>query len=209
MQYFTSYELQVSLCIHIDFISDKTSITLFTCTINKKSHNRWRRWCCGLVNISVKSSYEVRNGLTCIQNWQDVSLLMRTSKGTKMVSWSCVTDTGTFSASYEHWFKTSMWQANIDKPIKTRMWASAQRDGRPAEYRWCPMFNAAKFGWCPILECRAIMLPRRETSWNLQGYPKLPDRSQLLVGRSSRYCVNMWRRYCCLTSFFSNCRYVP
>jgi len=26
------------------------------------------------------------------------------------------------------------------------MWANAQRDGRPAEYRWCPLFNAAKFG---------------------------------------------------------------
>ena len=23
------------------------------------------------------------------------------------------------------------------------MWANAQRDGRPAEYRWCPLFNAA------------------------------------------------------------------
>jgi len=29
----------------------------------------------------------------------------------------------------------------------TRMWANAQRDGRPAEYRWRPLFNAAKFGW--------------------------------------------------------------
>jgi len=26
------------------------------------------------------------------------------------------------------------------------MWANVQRDGRPAEYRWRPMFNAAKFG---------------------------------------------------------------
>jgi len=26
------------------------------------------------------------------------------------------------------------------------MWANAQRDGRPAEYRWRPLFNAAKFG---------------------------------------------------------------
>jgi len=26
------------------------------------------------------------------------------------------------------------------------MWANAQRDGRPAEYKWCPLFNAAKFG---------------------------------------------------------------
>ena len=22
------------------------------------------------------------------------------------------------------------------------MWANAQRDGRPAEHRWCPLFNA-------------------------------------------------------------------
>jgi len=28
----------------------------------------------------------------------------------------------------------------------TRMRAIAQRDGRPAEYRWRPLFNAAKFG---------------------------------------------------------------
>jgi len=43
------------------------------------------------------------------------------------------------------------------------MWANAQRDGRPAEYRWRPLFNAAvwlcsntakmqnplKFAWVP------------------------------------------------------------
>jgi len=32
------------------------------------------------------------------------------------------------------------------KKRKTRMWANAQRDGRPAEHRWRPLFNAAKFG---------------------------------------------------------------
>jgi len=26
------------------------------------------------------------------------------------------------------------------------MWANAQRDGRPAEYKWRPLFNATKFG---------------------------------------------------------------
>jgi len=25
------------------------------------------------------------------------------------------------------------------------MWANAQPDGRPAEHRWRPLFNAAKF----------------------------------------------------------------
>jgi len=29
---------------------------------------------------------------------------------------------------------------------KLEMWANAQRDGRPAEYSWRPLFNAAKFG---------------------------------------------------------------
>jgi len=33
-----------------------------------------------------------------------------------------------------------------DNDNNTRMWANAQRDGRPAEYRWRPLFNAAKFG---------------------------------------------------------------
>jgi len=82
------------------------------------------------------------------------------------------------------------------------MWANSQRDGRPAEYRWRPLFNAAKFGWRPLLECRAVTLPRHETRWNLHGCPKLTKRSQPLVSRSSPYCKDMWRRYCCLTSFF-------
>jgi len=30
--------------------------------------------------------------------------------------------------------------------FKLEMWANAQRDGRPAEHRWRPLFNAAKFG---------------------------------------------------------------
>jgi len=29
---------------------------------------------------------------------------------------------------------------------KLEMWANAQRDVRPAEYRWHPLFNATKFG---------------------------------------------------------------
>jgi len=31
------------------------------------------------------------------------------------------------------------------KKEETRMWTNAQRDGRPAEYRWRPLFNASKF----------------------------------------------------------------
>jgi len=54
------------------------------------------------------------------------------------------------------------------------MWANVQRDGRPAEYSWCPLFNAAKFGWRPLLQCSVLTLPRRETRWNLLGAPNSP-----------------------------------
>ena len=77
-----------------------------------------------------------------------------------------------------------------------------QCDSHPAECRWRPLYNAAKYGWRPVLECRAVTLRRRKTRWNLQGCPKLPNRSQPLVGRKSPYYEDMWRRYCCLTSFF-------
>jgi len=34
----------------------------------------------------------------------------------------------------------------VTQQCKLEMWANAQRDGRPAKYRWRPLFNAAKFG---------------------------------------------------------------
>ena len=90
------------------------------------------------------------------------------------------------------------------------MWANAQRDGRPAEYSWRPLFNTAKFGERPLLECRAVTLPKREIRCNLQGCLKLANRSQPLVGRSSAHCEDIWRRHCCLfNNFFSDCRYMP
>jgi len=62
------------------------------------------------------------------------------------------------------------------------MWANAQRDGRPAEYRWRPPapFEQRHKVWLrrPLLECHAVTLPRRETRWNLLGCPKLPNGSQ-------------------------------
>jgi len=95
------------------------------------------------------------------------------------------------------------------KKERNRMWANAQRNGRPAEYRWRPLFNAANFGWRPLLECRAVTLPRRESRSNWKGCLKLANRSQPLVGRSSPYYKDMRRRYRCLTSFFSICQYMP
>ena len=85
---------------------------------------------------------------------------------------------------------------------KTRMYANAQRDGRPAEYRWRPLFTAAKFRWRPLLECRAVTKPRRKPRWNLPGCPKQSNRSQPLVGRSSPYCEAMWGEILLSNKFF-------
>ena len=46
--------------------------------------------------------------------------------------------------------------------LTLEMSANAQRDGRPAEYRWRSLLNAAEFGSRPILYCRAVTLPRSE-----------------------------------------------
>jgi len=74
----------------------------------------------------------------------------------------------TFTMSITTTFKQSI-PTQPAQNDKLEMWANAQRDGRPAGYMWRPLFNAAKFGWHPLLECRAVTLPRRETRWNLQG----------------------------------------
>jgi len=73
------------------------------------------------------------------------------------------------TATVEHDHETPRWKSNPPRSVavwppevaKTRsrpkklmssisqkleMWANAQRDGRPAEYSWRPLFNAAKFG---------------------------------------------------------------
>jgi len=56
--------------------------------------------------------------------------------------------------------------SRIGKQEQTRMWANTQHDGRPAQRRWRPLFNAAKFGWRPLLDSREVTLPRHESRWN-------------------------------------------
>jgi len=52
------------------------------------------------------------------------------------------------SRGHEHQLRPKLSQRTekCEKQRQTRMWANAQPDGRPAEHRWRPLFNAAKFG---------------------------------------------------------------
>ena len=53
-----------------------------------------------------------------------------------------------------------------------------------------------------VSRCRAVTLRRCESHSNLEGCPKQVNRSQPLLGGTSPYYEDMWRRYWCLTSFF-------
>ena len=81
------------------------------------------------------------------------------------------------------------------------MWANAQRDGRPAEYRWRPLFNAAVW-LTPTTRVPCSNAAKMRNPLKYLRCPKLTKLSQPRVGRSSPYCEVMYRRYCCLTSFF-------
>jgi len=49
------------------------------------------------------------------------------------------------------------------------------RDGRPAEHRWRPLFNAAKFGCRPLyIECCAVTLQDAKPVEICRGAPNSP-----------------------------------
>ena len=83
---------------------------------------------------------------------------------------------------------------------KLEMWANDQPDGRPAEYRWRPLLNAAVW-LTPTTRVPCSNAAKTRNPLKLDGCPKLTKRSQPLVGRSSLYCADMWSRYCYLTCF--------
>jgi len=81
------------------------------------------------------------------------------------------------------------------------MWANAQRDGRPAEYRWRPLFNAAVW-LTPTTRVSCSNAAKTRNPLQFAGVPQTRQQCQPLVGRSSPYYEDTWRRYRCLTSFF-------
>ena len=80
------------------------------------------------------------------------------------------------------------------------MWANAQRDGRPAEYRWRPLLNAAVW-------LTPTTSPKARNPLKLAG---VPQTNETISAASGPKFTILWghveeilqRRYCCLTSFF-------
>jgi len=61
----------------------------------------------------------------------------------------------------------------------------------PCQIQVAPSVRRCKVWLTPITRRRAVTLSRRKTRWNLQGCPKLVNRSQPLVGRTAPYCEDI------------------
>jgi len=70
------------------------------------------------------------------------------------------------------------------------MWANAQRDGRPAEYRWRSLFNAA------------VLCINATNPLKFAGVPQTRQRISAVSRPKFTYYQDMWRKYCCLKVFF-------
>jgi len=83
------------------------------------------------------------------------------------------------------------------------MWANAQRDGRHAKYRWRPLFNAAVW----LTHTTRVRCSNAAKTRNPLKSPGVPQTNETISAASGlKFTIlwgRMWRRYCCLTSFFS------
>ena len=90
----------------------------------------------------------------------------------------------------------------------TRMWANAQRDGRPAEYRWLPLFNAAKNSLTPTkVPCSNAAKTRKPLK--VAGVPQTPETISAASGPKFTILWEHVEEILLLNNFFSDCRYVP
>ena len=78
------------------------------------------------------------------------------------------------------------------------MWANAQPDGRPAEYRWRPLLNAAVW----LKPTTRVPCSNDAKTRNRLKFAGVPQITGSISAASGPYCGDMWRTYCCLTSFF-------
>jgi len=81
------------------------------------------------------------------------------------------------------------------------MWATAQRDGRAAEYRWRPLCNTTVW-LTPTTRVPCSNAAKTRNPLKLVGVPQTHQQISAVNGPKFSIYGDMWTRYCCLTSFF-------
>jgi len=80
--------------------------------------------------------------------------------------------------------------AEIRRGIKKlEMWANAQRDGRPAEYRWRPLFNA-EFWMMPTTRVSCSNAAKTRNPLKL---PEVPQTNETISAASGPNFTILWR----------------
>jgi len=69
------------------------------------------------------------------------------------------------------------------------MWANAQRDGRPAEYRWRPLFNAAV--WLTLTT--RVPCSNGAKTRNPLKFAGMPQANETISAASGPKCTILWR----------------
>ena len=90
---------------------------------------------------------------------------------------------------------------------RTRMWANAQRDGRRAEYRWRPLFNAAV--WLkPTTRVQCSDAAKTRIPLKLAGVFQTPEPSSAVSGPKFIILWGHVEELLLFNKFFSDSRYV-
>jgi len=74
------------------------------------------------------------------------------------------------------------------KHLELEMWASAQRDGRPAEYRWRPLFNAAVW----LTPTTTVPCSNAAKTRNPLKLPGVPQTNETISAASDPKFVILW-----------------
>jgi len=87
------------------------------------------------------------------------------------------------------------------------MWANAQRDGRPVEHRWRPLFNAAVW-LTPTTEVPCSNAAKKRNPLKLAAMLQTTGSISAVSGlKFTILCVHL--EEILLLNTFSNCPYVP
>jgi len=88
------------------------------------------------------------------------------------------------------------------------MWVNAQRDGRPAEYRWRPLFNVAKFADATTRgPCGNATKTRNPLKFT--GVPQTRQEISAASGPKFTVLSEDVEDVLLFNNFFSDCRYMP
>jgi len=92
--------------------------------------------------------------------------------------------------------------------ILLEMWANAQRDGRPAEYRWRPLCNAAVC-LTPTTRVPCSNAAKTRNPLKLRGVPQTKETISSANGPKFTILWGHIGDILLLNKFFSDCRYMP